>query len=756
MKFESHPDVPLIEHIKEVYENSKKFMYADNEDILYCLEIAAKSHDFGKYTTHFQKRLYNKAYRNVLADHSYISAVFGGYVATNKLGEDSYLPLVIYSVIVHHHGNLKDIKNKLPKNKKDIRNLEIEIEDINKQLDDMQENKEFILKDMKKINLEKEFSDFLNYRPIEKTLFHLRKLYSSMSNEELFYKHQLIYSALIDGDKISASKTQLNDVSNINYDDLLDLYNEKFPKVEGFSSIRREVFESIQKNIEKNYNERLFSITAPTGTGKTLAGFYSARKLSEYHGNRKIIYALPFTSIIDQNYNEIYKLYENLNDFHENSSEYLIKHHSLTEYDYKSKDNNYDLDQSKLLTESWHSSIIITTFVQFFESILGGRNKMLKKLHSIKGSIIILDELQSIDIKYWRLIDYLLKKIAIELDCRVITMTATKPVILQESIELLDNYEKYFKMLNRVELEYNDYQVTLKEFTEDFMDDLEEDKSYLIICNTIGQSLKIYKEIKDLDREVIYLSTNIIPKERKLRIDTIKKSMKYKPIVISTQVVEAGVDLDFDYVIRDLAPLDSIIQAAGRCNRNNMSEGKVKVVKMINEKEELFGKYIYGSILLNITRDILQDKTIKESDFLKLIENYFKEVYQKKNTDDIFSEYKSAMDALDFETIIGFSVIANRPNYIDVFFQIDEESVELLERYKEIKNIKDYKEKYKKLLKITPEMREYMISLPDKFIGEFDIDNYNKIITMPFEDKKRVYDNNTGFKRDDIGGYIFM
>lgn len=755
MIFESHPKRPLLEHIEEVYENSQRFINTQNKEILLAIEIAAKAHDFGKYTTYFQERLYNKSNKNPLGNHSYISAVFGAFIGIEKLGKDSHLPLIIYSVINNHHGNLKELKNKLPRNRKNIGNIEIEIEDINSQLDNMKKNYESILLDMKKLKLEDEFIFFIKERPIEKTLFHIRKLYSTISDGKLFYIHQLIYSALIDGDKMSASKTLLNRINIIGYDNLLEVYNKKFPKKEGLSSLRGEVFESIQKNVENNYGERLFSITAPTGTGKTFAGFYAAKKLSNYFDNRRIIYALPFTSIIDQNFDEIYKLFENMNNFNENPSNYIIKHHSLADYDYKTKEDNYDLDQSKLIIESWHSGIVITTFVQFFESILGNRNKMLKKLHSIKGSIIILDELQSIPIKFWTLIDYLLRKISEELDCRIITMTATKPVILQDSVELLGDYEKYFKRLNRVELSYNNYPITIEEFVEDFIDKLE-DKSYLIVCNTIGQSLNIYKEIGNIDREVIYLSTNIVPKARKERIDYIKKNMKNNPIVISTQVIEAGVDLDFNYVIRDLAPLDSIIQAAGRCNRNDQDKGKVQVVKMINEKEELFGKYIYGSILLNITEDVLKQETIQESDFLKLIEEYFVNVYEKKNTNDKLEEYKTAIENLDFETIGSFSVIENRPNYIDVFFEIDQESVEIMEEYKRIKELKGFKEKYQELLKITPQMRKYTISLPDKFINEFHIDNYYKIIRMPFEDKSRIYMDDTGFRRDDIDSLIFM
>lgn len=755
MIFESHPNRRLIEHIEEVEQNSNRFINNRSQEVLNALEIAAKAHDFGKYTSYFQDRLYDRSNKNRLGDHSYISAVFASFVSIKLLGEESFLPLVVYSSVIHHHGNLKKIKEKLPNTLRKSSNIEMEIKDINQQLDDMVKNYEDIIKDMEALNLENEFKEFIEKRSIEKTLFHIRKLYSRLPDEKLFYLHQLIYSSLIDGDKLSASKTKLNEIKFIDYNYLLAWYNKKFPKKDGIASLRREVFESIQENVEKNYDKRLFSITAPTGTGKTLAGFYAAKKLSSHFGDRKIIYALPFTSIIDQNYDVIYKLHSELEKFEENPNSYIIKHHHLSEYEYKDGENNYDLDQSKLIVESWHSSIIITTFVQFFESILGNKNKMIKKLHSIKGSIIILDELQSIPIEFWELIDYLLRKISEELDCRIITMTATKPVILKDSVELLDNYQKYFESLNRVELTYDKTPITIEEFSQTFIEELEE-KSYLIICNTIGQSLKVYGEIKDINREVIYLSTNIVPRDRSDRIKYIKDKIKNNPIIISTQVIEAGVDLDFDCVIRDLGPLDSIIQAAGRCNRENTSKGQVKLVKMINDKEELFGKHIYGNTLLKITDETLKEKSLQESDFLDLIEKYFLEAYKKKNTVDVFYKYKEAMDRLDFETIGEFSLIKNRPNYIDVFFEVDEEAADIMDEYKRIKDMKNIKDKYQKLLEINPKMRRYTISLPDKFIKEFDIDQHYKIIRMPIEDKYRIYNENTGFKREDIASAIFM
>lgn len=758
MRFKSHPDKYLIDHIKEVTEKSLVYMGEVDENIKNALKITSKTHDFGKYTTYFQERLHDSD-KNPLADHSFISALFGAYIGQNILGKDSILSLIIYNAILHHHGNLTDIDKHMPRSTRDMSNLKINLDIVDRQIDNMEQHKEIISTDLQEIDISIYFEKFIDERPYEKILKNLRTIKHKMDMEmidttKIFYMHQLIYSALIDADKMSASNTLEGTIKNISYEELVDIYINRYTSTDGLSLLRREVFDNIQKNMNENIDQKIFSITAPTGTGKTLAGFYAAKKLSQYLGNRRIIYALPFTSIIDQNYEVIKELYLHDEDFINNISRYIIKHHNLSDIEYKNEDIDYDVDQSKLMIEGWNSFIIITTFVQLFESLLGVRNKMLKKYHSIKGAVIILDELQTIPIEYWNLIDDLLVKVCEELDCRVITMTATKPIILKDSVELLNKYEKYFKKLNRVKLYYDNESISVDRFCDDFLDNLE-DKSYLIVCNTIGQSLDIYDKLTGIDRKVMYLSTNIIPKERQQRIQTIRDKIKENPIVISTQVIEAGVDLDFDVVIRDLAPIDSIIQSAGRCNRNNEETGIVKVTKMVKEDGSLYGRYVYGNMLLRIASDLLEDKTLQESDFLDLIEKYFLEAYKMKNTEDKSEELIEAIQKLDFEIIKSFSIIKNRPNYIDVYFETDNEAVDLYERYKEIRQMKKGKKKYAELLKIYRKISQYIISIPDRYLKEFDIDQ-SKFIRMPIEDKDRLYRDDIGFTREDIKEAIFL
>ncbi|MGB2843026.1 MAG: CRISPR-associated helicase Cas3' [Halobacteriota archaeon] len=409
--------------------------------------------------------------------------------------------------------------------------------------------------------------------------------------------------------------------------------------------IRNEIRRSVLKNIRdpKNINQRIFTLTAPTGTGKTLTSLSAAlilrNKLKEafkLENEPRIIYSLPFTSIIDQNYNVFDGVLSQIKDFEKRESEYLLKHHHLSEIFYKTGSINKekDVDESLVLIESWESEIIVTTFIQLFHTLIGYKNRSLKKFHNIVNSIIILDEVQNIPIEYWKLTGEVLTAITRYFNCRIILMTATKPLIFEEGTykELVDGYESYFNMveLNRVCLKIDSDGGQIPEFCNS-LDDWSKN-SYLFVLNTINSSLEFYKAIINRIQElglafkVCYLSTNIIPKERRQRIEKIKEAINngQKIAVVSTQLIEAGVDIDCDCVCRDMGPLDSIIQVAGRCNRNKrLEQSDMYLLNLVSEGNKPFTG-IYDPVLLDVVRQILNDKSqIPESGFLKLINEFF-------------------------------------------------------------------------------------------------------------------------------------
>lgn len=775
MKFYSHPDKLLIDHLSEVKTLCLKQL---DEEYKKAGEIISICHDFGKYTTYFQNYLFGKKKeKSSLSNHGFISAIFAAYTAFLFFDEEEYLPYIIFNVVLHHHGSLENPSEDLPEKftgitGSDSSNLVTKVDAAKLQIEDIKRNRNDIEKDYKSLGFDKYFNMFLDDADIEELLLKIKKIDFEFNrfnkDEKIYFVHQMLYSALISADKISASNTVMPEESYADYNTLNNIKENNFKNCSknNINSIRSQIFKDIQSELNKNYKKsKMFSITSPTGTGKTYSGFFAALKLKELLGeNRRIIYSLPFTSIIDQNYKSIYYLLEGMKDFKEKSSTYIIKHHNLSNVDYTDYKKEYSKLQAEMLIENWTSGIVVTTFVQLLQTLIGNRNKMLKKFDSIRGAIILLDEVQAIDIKLYNAVDFILRGAVKYLDCRIIMMTATKPLILSDAHELLPDNKKYFASFKRTALCPSFVKERAEEFAERFIENIE-NKSYLIICNTIKSSLDIYEKLKHCNREVYYLSTNLLPKHRRERINTISEKLKNgeKIILVSTQVVEAGVDLDFDEAYRDIAPLDSIIQSAGRCNRNgaNKDRGKVHVLSLVNDKGQYCAYSVYGKTLINISKDILEKhKEIPEEDYYELISEYFKEV--NKNINDEVSEgFIESIKKLYFSkshieecSLNKFSLIKENPDYIDIFLRADEEGEELYQKLMKSISEKDLKKKREMYLDIKNSVRDYTLSIPMKYKGKANLDDI--IPNIPMEGCEDYYDAETGFVREDKEDYLIF
>lgn len=763
MIYYSHPNKTLLKHLTEVRDYSISYVPKEYKS---AYEIIALCHDFGKYTTFFQRYLKDKKKSN-LSNHGFISAIFGAYLGFKYFGEGSILPLMIYSVIINHHGSLESFSKNLPNSFKNLSKENFPpnvLKNVNigyVQIEDIKNNMNAIIMDMSKLGIKQGFTEFLNTSFImEDTLCKLKKLdllsVRNLKCEKNYFVHQILYSSLISADKISAANIPIFSEKYTSFQEIYKARQTKFGKPKfSIDSIRTEIFENVLQKLEAVYkNNRIYSITAPTGTGKTITGFCAALKLKDMLGeDRRIIYSLPFTSIIEQNYESIYNLLTTIDGFEKNHSMYIIKHHNLSTIEYESEYRNYSKTEAELLIENWNSGVVITTFVQLLETLVGTRNRMLKKFNIIRGSIIILDEIQAIDIKYFSLVDYILKKACEYLDVYIIIMTATKPLILTESCELLDHNDIYFKEFNRTKLIIDIKDKSIDQFIDEFISNLEE-KSYMIVCNTIDQSIEIYNSLKGLNREIYYLSTNLLPIHRRERIKEIREKLMNdeKVILVSTQVVEAGVDLDFDVVIRDIGPIDSIIQCAGRCNRNNKNEiGEVYIKSIVDKNGKPFGNYVYGNTLMNISKSLLKKQTIiYEKDYYKLINEYFKKIKENKSQ-QVSREYVESIYNLNFSdgecSLKTFSLITNNPGYIDVFLIYDDVAESVYEEYNRLSSIKDYNKKREIYLSIQRYIKDYTISVPLKYAKIFTQDN--SLIFLPKYGIKDYYDDETGFKRED-------
>ena len=294
--------------------------------------------------------------------------------------------------------------------------------------------------------------------------------------------------------------------------------------------------------------------------------------------------------------------------------------------------------------------------------------------------------------------------------------------------------------------------------------------SYLFVFNTISSSLEFYKTIIDriqdlgLDFKVCYLSTNIIPKERRKRIEKIKEAIKngQKIIVVSTQLIEAGVDIDCDCVYRDMGPLDSIIQVAGRCNRNKRSEqSDMYLLNLVSEGNKTFTG-IYDSVLLDVVRRILKDESqIPESNFLELINDFFeiakaKSGVETKLMNSIYELYFYDKKPINEKRkpISDFALIKEDYYKVDVFVEINNKAKEVWKKYRGIGEEKGPFKRKKEFLKIKKDFYDYVISVPEKFRNQVGFDEK---IGIGYISKTEIeqginYNQETGFKREEGGG----
>jgi CRISPR-associated endonuclease/helicase Cas3 len=526
-----------------------------------------------------------------------------------------------------------------------------------------------------------------------------------------------------------------------------------------------------------NLDNRILSLNVPTGTGKTLTSLSFALKLRDRLKNEKkftprIIYALPFLSIIDQNYDVFEDVVTRGGKL---DSRLLLKHHHLTDVNYKIEDKDeefYKADESLLLVEGWNAEIIVTTFWQFFYTLFSNRNKLLRKFNKLANAIIILDEVQAVPHQYWQLIHDATKMLCEKFNSYVIFVTATQPLIFDEAIgeikEITQNKEEYFRDLDRIKLIPRiETALTLEEFNSIIQEDLTNnpEKDFLIVLNTINSANNVYHFIKSLElenTENFYLSTNVIPKERLERIRSIKGSLEKKAdessrkrkVIVSTQLIEAGVDIDAHTVYRDFAPMDSINQVAGRCNRNSAKSEKGTVsIFILRDDQKEFYKYIYDPFLMSKTLDILKPikDSIRESAILELNNKYFKSVKSGMG-DEKSKENLACLSQLSFQDLSKkFKLIEDDYPKVNVFVEIDKTAAEIWNKYQDLKMEKDIKERMRKKLAIRKDFSEYVISAPEKYAHNLVAED-SDMGYISRDELPNYYDKETGFMRAGAGG----
>jgi len=488
------------------------------------------------------------------------------------------------------------------------------------------------------------------------------------------------------------------------------------------SRARSEVLENVEKFADSG--EDIATLTLPTGLGKTLTGLSAALKLRDETDRDRVVYALPFTSIIDQVADEVRGIYTDSDSTSGSGiADLLTVHHHLadTAIDF-ADDEDADLTDrvAGMLGESWRSGLIITTFVQLFESLAGPRNSQSMKLPALHDSVIVLDEPQSLPHDWWKLVDRLGDILTGQYDATIISMTATQPHLFSEEFGLVDDRRDYFNPIERVRYRLDD---SVDRFVADAEPPLDYETaatrlsqavnsgaSTLAICNTIDSTRELSDAVEEhldandlaeiyedhlntvrradeidpatLAERVVnettepvfcHLTTRIRPVDRLTLIETITELLEHdvRTLVVSTQLVEAGVDISFDRVYRDLAPLDSVVQAAGRCNRSFEQEhGDVTVwwLDVPDDQTDTPAEAVYqrtGPSLLSDTATVLD--RVRDGETTELaettvsvegVEEYYRLLREERNVGKL--EYVDYVDKTEAASLGNLSLIDER------------------------------------------------------------------------------------------------
>ncbi len=345
----------------------------------------------------------------------------------------------------------------------------------------------------------------------------------------------------------------------------------------------------------------IFRLTVPTGGGKTLSSLRFALNHARCHNEdknpiRKIIYILPFTTIIEQNAEEVRRILDDTTDYQDmsNKKPIVLEHHSniLPER---------ETAWSKLVSENWDSPVVFTTMVQFLESAFGSGTKSARRFHTLANSILIFDEIQAIPLRSVHMFNILARFLTEVCGSTIVLCTATQPSLGQievcsrrlpvgEEHEIYQDRNSLFRALKRVEIKFEKKHMTIEEIGNLALANLNEFGSSLIVVNRKDTAKDLYMLLKSIpNAKVFHLTTGMCAAHRFKILNEIKLLLKpesgKRVICISTNLIEAGVDISFGSAIRLKAGLDSIAQTAGRVNRHGEMNrlGRVTVVKLSNE-----------------------------------------------------------------------------------------------------------------------------------------------------------------------------
>lgn len=489
-------------------------------------------HDIGKYSQQFQKRIRGA---NLQVDHSTAGAIESNNILKN-------IGWILSYCIAGHHAGLPNGGSPVDTGSESTLHGRLK----RSYIPEYSAFKEDI--DIKSV--------FPKRPPPIRTLVH--------HGFTIAFYVRMLFSCLVDADYLDTETFMTGGKAkrNIEYS-MPSLYEHLLHFISQFENPRNDIDrkrnEILNCCLIKASNPKgLYTLTVPTGGGKTISSFAFALRHAVEHKMDRIIYVIPYTSIIEQNAIVFKKIV---------GSEYVLEHHSNFNYD----DEKEDLAPYRYATENWDMPVIVTTNVQFFESLFANKASKCRKLHNIANSVLIFDEAQMLPTEYLLPCIRTISELVYNYGCTAVLCSATQPALAN----LFPTELKIHEICDNISSLYNYFKRTQIVFVGELEDSelagrLNTYKQSLCIVNTRRQAQNLYEMLSPDGR--YHLSTLMCPIHRSETLSEIKKRLKddLPCRVVSTCLIEAGVDLDFPVVFREMAGLDSQIQAAGRCNR----EGK--------------------------------------------------------------------------------------------------------------------------------------------------------------------------------------
>ncbi|HDR6957977.1 TPA: CRISPR-associated helicase Cas3' [Bacillus cereus] len=652
---ESDRQVQTVEeHLLGVKELAET--YGEKIGIKHLAGLAGMLHDMGKYTNEFKEYILeavnnpNSPPKRGSVDHS----TAGGKLLYQLFHTENMIPYkgiiseIVGNAIISHHGYLQDFLNP-----------DLESPYLNrvrdKQLKGFDVTQQFFFKHVMK---EKDFHEYVNKATVELESFLLKESPEN-AEKQLMFLTKFIFSTLIDADRTNTRlfEEEKSVESVINADELFEKYYERLmTKINSFKKqqnantpinmLRADMSDQCDQFAERPVG--IYTLSIPTGGGKTLASLRYALKHAKTHNKKRIIYVVPFTTIIEQNAEEVRRILED--------EENILEHHSNIVEEVNDHDENEDgmasiQQKLKLAKDNWDSPIIFTTMVQFLNVFYAKGNRNTRRLHNLSEAIIIFDEVQKVPVSCVSLFNQALNFLKIYTRSSIVLCTATQPALdfveqkldINTDAEMINNLDHVIEAFKRVEIiDQATNEIFNKDKLKTFIHTkIEEVQSILIVLNTKSVVRDLYTQLQSqgLNVPIYHLSTTMCAAHRHKILEEVRECLKEgrKIICISTQLIEAGVDVSFECVVRSLSGLDSIAQAAGRCNRHG--EKGIQNVYVIDYEEENLSHLKEIKIGKKITKKILMD--LKHNDKIhgghilsrEAMKRYFKEYYREFESD---------------------------------------------------------------------------------------------------------------------------